>query len=163
MINSYEAFIKRVKIDDTFYIVPLEVEHKLRDLDETNEELRAKLAQEEARRNADEYEKASMIICNLKSDRMGTSKVLSNMEFGILDDFWAELEGRIVHGLRGEDNNGQKYRPDMIPKISGADADAFIQARRKAQHINDKHIGTIEADPDDPIEKRRRRREVTRI
>lgn len=147
MINSYEAFIKRVKIDDTFYIVPLEVEKKLRDLDEENEELRAKLAQEEAMRNADEFERASMIICNLKSDRMGTSKVLSNMEFGILDDYWAELEGRIVHGLRGEYIDGQKYRPDMIPRISGADADAFIQARRKAQHINDKYIGTIEAEP----------------
>ena len=147
MINSYEAFLKRVKIDDTFYIVPLEVEKKLRDLDETNEELRLKLAQEEANRNADEFERASMIIMNLRSDRMGTSKVLKDAEFGVLDDFWAELEGRIVHGLRGEDNNGQKYRPDMIPKIIGADADAFIQTRRKAQHINEKYIGTIEPEP----------------
>lgn len=159
MITSYEAFLKRVKIEDSFYIIPIEVEKKLRELDAENEELKKETAQLIAQKNADEYETAARIIMNLRSDKMGTSKVLSNTEFGILDDFWAELENRIVHALREETINGEKYRPDMLPRISGNDAEAFIASRRKAQHINDNGI-MVEAVADDPRARRKKRKAV---
>lgn len=165
MINSYEAFIKRVKIDDTFYIVPLEVERKLRDLDEENEELRQKLAQEEANRNADEFEKATMIILNLQSDRAGIGKKYLRNDISILSDEWAEIEGRIVHALRGETIIGTKYTPDMLPKVFGAGAEEFIRTRRVNQMLNRKgiEVSSLADEPSDPKERRKKRAEVTRI
>ena len=165
MIQSYEAFLKRVKIDDTFYIVPLEVEKKLRDLDEANEELMQKLAQEEADRNADEFEKATMIITNLQSDRAGIGKKYLRNDISILSDEWAEIEGRIVHALRGETIIGTKYTPDMLPKVFGADAKEFIRTRRANQMLNRKgiEVSSLADEPSDPKERRKKRAEVTRI
>lgn len=164
-MTTSKVELSKVMIGDTFYVVPVEVAGKLTDLESKNEALQARTAELEAQRSAEEFKTASMIIMNLRSDKMGTSQVLPRIDFGILDDYWAELEGRIVHALRGETLNGDKYTPNMIPTITGGDAEEFIKARRKAQHINDNQIvkDPVSSDPDDPIEKRKRRRAYTVI
>ena len=136
MITYSDAYIKRITIDGSSYIVPVEVAKKMQEFEDSIEALNSDIANITAARDTDEFKVASMIIMNLRSDKMGKSKVLTNTEFGILDEFWAELESRIVHGLRGETPSGMKYRPDMIPTISGDDAEAFIESRRKAQKLH---------------------------
>lgn len=163
MITSYEAFIRRVKIDDTFYIVPIEVEKALKDLDAENEKLKAEISKMESQKNADDFETAEKIICNLKSDRMGTSKVLVKSEFDILDAFWAELEERIVYALNNKTINGTEFEPSMLPKVIGAGAEEFLESRRKRSHWRNDADPELQEDPNDPIVKRKKRREVTII
>lgn len=166
MITSFEAFQKRVKIGDSFFIVPIEVLKEMERLDSENEELRANLMELEAQVNADEFEKAKMIITNLQSDRAGIGKKYLRNDISILSDEWAEIEGRIVHALRGETLSGTKYTPDMLPKVFGADAEEFIRARRANQMLNRQGIevsSIADDEPSDPKERRKKRAEVTRI
>lgn len=165
MITSYEAFQKRVKIGDNLFIVPIEVLKELERLDAENEELKAENIQLTAQKSADDYEVSTRIICNLQSDRMGTSKVLVKTGFGILDDFWAELEGRIINALNGNDENGNKMSADRLPKIFGAGAEEFIRTRRANQMLNRKgiEVSSFADEPSDPGERRKKRAEVTRI
>lgn len=134
MIYINEARVTRVTIGDSNYIVPSEIAQELKKLDEENESLKAENIQLKAQKSADDFEVSTRIICNLQSDRMGTSKVLVKTDFGILDDFWAELEGRIINALNGNDTNGNKMSADRLPKIFGADTEEFIANRRKRVH-----------------------------
>ena len=166
MIYINEARVRRVTIGDSNYIVPYEIAQELKKLDEENEKLRADLMELEAQVNADEFEKAKMIITNLQSDRAGVGKKYLRNDISILDDEWAEVEGRIIHGLRGETLSGTKYTPDMLPKIFGAEAEEFIRARRANQRLNRNGIevsSITDDEPSDPKERRKKRAEVTRI
>ena len=165
MITSYEAFQKRVKIGDNFFIVPIEVVKEMERLDTENEKLTSDLMELEAQVNADEFEKATMIITNLQSDRAGIGKTYLRNDISILSDEWAEIEGRIVHALRGETLSGTKYTPDMLPKVFGADAEEFLRTRRANQMLNRKgiEVSSLADEPSDPKERRKKRAEVTRI
>lgn len=166
MIESYEAFIKRVKIDNTFFIVPIEVEKKLRELEDENEKLKAEVIQMNAQKDADDFETAKKIIVNLMSDRMGMYPVLTKTDINIFDEFWAELEGRIINALNNRTVNGTELRPDMLHGISKADEEELLRSRRSLSLKHDKGIeksALTDPDSDDPKEKRRKRREVIRI
>ena len=166
MITSYEAFQKRVKIGDNLFIVPIEVLKELERLDEENESLKAENIQLKAQKSADDFEKATMIITNLQSDRAGVGKAYLRKDISILSDEWAEVEGRIVHALRGETIIGTKYTPDMLPKVFGADAEEFLRTRRANQRLNRNGIevsSITDDEPSDPRERRKKRAEVTRI
>ena len=143
MITSYEAFQKRVKIGDSCYIVPIEVVKELERLDSENDKLREELTQLNELKNVDEYETSSKIIINLMSDRMGTSRVLNKSDYSFLDDYWVELEGRIINGLRGETITGKKFTPDMLPKLTGSNAEEYIRSRRQNQLKNSKGIEVV--------------------
>lgn len=123
-----------------FYTVPSEIALEMKRSAQELEETRAELTKVNSLLNAEEFELASKIIVNLSSDKMSTKKVLNADSFGILDDFWAELEARIVHAIRNEDVNGNPLRPDMIPRVTGADADEFIRTRRHNFLNNKKEI-----------------------
>lgn len=125
-----------------FYTVPSEIALEMKRSAQELEETRAELTKANSLLNAEEFELASKIIVNLSANRMGNKKVLNADSFGILDDFWAELEARIVHAIRNEDVNGNPLRPDMIPRITGADADEFIRSRRRNFLNNKKGIIT---------------------
>lgn len=166
MIYINEARVRRVTIGDSNYIVPYEIAQELKELDEENESLKAENIQLKAQKSADDFEVSTRIICNLQSDRMGTSKVLVKTGFGILDDFWAELEGRIINALDGNDINGNKMSADRLPKIFGADAEELLRTRRANQRLNRNGIevsSVADDEPSDPRERRKKRAEVTRI
>ena len=166
MIYTNEARIKRVTIGDSNYIVPSEIANELIKLDEENESLKAENIQLKAQKSADDFEKAKMIILNLQSDRAGTGKAYLRKDFSILSDEWAEIEGRIIHALRGETLRGTKFTSDMLPKVIGAEAEEFIRARRANQMLNRKGIevsSIADDEPSDPKERRKKRAEVTRI
>jgi len=165
MITSYEAFQKRVKIGDNFFIVPIEVVKEMERLDAENEKLGANLMELNAQVNADEFEKAKMIILNLQSDRGGVSKAYLRNDLSILSDEWAEIEERIIHALRGETLNGKKFTSAMLPQITGSEAEEFIRTRRANQMLNRKgiEVSSIADEPSDPKERRKKRAEVTRI
>ena len=134
-------------------------------LDSENEELRVDLMELNAQVSTDEFEKAKMIILNLRSDRGGVSKAYLRNDLSILDDEWAEIEARIIHALRGETLRGTKYTPDMLPKVTGAEAEEFLRSRRANQMLNRKgiEVSSIADEPSDPKERRKKRAEVTRI
>ena len=106
-----------------------------------------------------------MIILNLQSDRAGIGKKYLRNDISILSDEWAEIEGRIVHALRGETIIGTKYTPDMLPKVFGAGAEEFIRTRGVNQMLNRKgiEVSSLADEPSDPKERRKKRAEVTRI
>lgn len=165
MIYINEARVRRVTIGDSNYIVPYEIAQELKKLDEENESLKAENIQLKAQKSADDFEKATMIIINLQSDRAGVGKAYLRKDISILSDEWAEIEGRIVHALRGETLSGTKYTPDMLPKVFGADAEEFIRARRANQMLNRNgiEVSSLADEPSDPKERRKKRAEVTRI
>lgn len=166
MIYINEARVRRVTIGDSNYIVPYEIAQELKELDEENESLKAENIQLKAQKSADDFEKATMIITNLQSDRAGVGKKYLRNDISILDDEWAEIEGRIIHGLRGETLSGTKYTPDMLPKVFGADAEEFLRTRRANQRLNGNGIevsSVADDEPSDPRERRKKRAEVTRI
>lgn len=166
MITSFEAFQKRVKIGDSFFIVPIEVLKELERLDAENEKLSADLMELNAQVSTDEFEKAKMIILNLQSDRGGVSKAYLRNDFSILSDEWAEIEERIIHALRGETLRGTKFTSSMLPKVTGAEAEEFLRTRRANQMLNRKGIevsSIADDEPSDPKERRKKRAEVTRI
>lgn len=166
MIYINEARVRRVTIGDSNYIVPYEIAQELKKLDEENESLKAENIQLKAQKSADDFEKATMIITNLQSDRAGVGKKYLRNDISILSDEWAEIEGRIVHALRGETIIGTKYTPDMLPKVFGADAEEFLRTRRANQRLNRNGIevsSITDDEPSDPKERRKKRAEVTRI
>ena len=166
MIYINEARVRRVTIGDSNYIVPYEIAQELKELDEENESLKAENIQLKAQKSADDFEKATMIITNLQSDRAGVGKKYLRNDISILSDEWAEIEGRIVHALRGETLSGTKYTPDMLPKVFGADAEEFLRTRRANQRLNRNGVevsSITDDEPSDPKERRKKRAEVTRI
>ena len=166
MIYINEARVRRVTIGDSNYIVPYEIAQELKELDEENESLKAENIQLKAQKSADDFEKATMIITNLQSDRAGVGKAYLRKDISILSDEWAEIEGRIVHALRGETLSGTKYTPDMLPKVFGADAEEFLRTRRANQRLNGNGIevsSVADDEPSDPKERRKKSAEVTRI
>lgn len=130
--NLKEVFIKNPDDNITYsYIVPNGIFYEMQRLENALRDANQQLADTEARLEHDEFEFAQRIIFNLNSDKAGTSKsMLTQKEFSALDDYYGELESRIVQALRGNDPYGNKVPKNRLGRTFGA-ADKDIEKRRR--------------------------------